>query len=376
MKSIAIVLVCYNRLTGLKRLVSSIQKANYQGRTDITLIFSIDNSGSDTVETYAKEVIWEFGKKRIRTFDERQGLKNHILQCGDFTKEYDVVIVLEDDLFVSDSFFCYASQAAEFYWNDDNIAGISLYNFQKNWLNWIYRFEPMKTGYDTYFMRIAMSWGQVWTRPKWEQFKEWYSQNNTWKKDESVPEYINGWPETSWLKYHDRYCIETNRFFVYPYYSRTTNDHQVELQYNKQSYIFPTYSELGVRYDEYMNRIGLEEYLSVDSEDVVVDLWGTKRKDKSKRFLLTTEVLNYKVVRSFSLSLRPIEASIIESIQGNGIYLYDTTQKEKHTQTENSILLYSLRSHEWRKLLPFSLKLSAEEIKAAIRRRIKRWVKR
>ena len=170
MKSFAIVVVCYNRVKGVSLLVESLKSANYENRNDITLIFSIDYSGSNAVKEYAKSVNWKYGNKIIRTFSERQGLKNHILKCGEYTHEYDIVAVLEDDIIVSDSFYSYGYKAANYYWNDDNIAGISLYSFQKNWLKWILRFEPMKTEYDTFFIKVAQSWGQIWTRPKWDAF--------------------------------------------------------------------------------------------------------------------------------------------------------------------------------------------------------------
>ena len=161
MKSFAIVVIGYNRLPGLKRLVESLEKVDYNGRSDINLIFSIDNSGKKDVEEYAKQYHWPHGKKHIRVFPERQGLKKHILSCGDFTEKYDIVAILEDDLYVSDSFYNYAYQAVEYYFEDDNVAGISLYGFQKNWLDWVLRFEPQKNEFDTYFLKIAQSWGQV-----------------------------------------------------------------------------------------------------------------------------------------------------------------------------------------------------------------------
>ena len=131
MKTFAILIVCYNRLPGVKRLIKSVENVDFAGRKDITLIFSIDNSGTNTVEKFATEYKWEYGEKIVRTFPERQGLKKHILQCVDYTSKYDVVVILEDDLMVSDSMYNYAIQAAEKYWYDDNIAGISLYSFQK-----------------------------------------------------------------------------------------------------------------------------------------------------------------------------------------------------------------------------------------------------
>ena len=75
--------------------------------------------------------------------------------------------------------------------------------------------------------------------------------NQNFNYSEKIPEYLNGWPESSWLKYHTRYCIETDRYFVYPYVSLSTNfsdagehadvtvnDHQVELMINKEKYSF------------------------------------------------------------------------------------------------------------------------------------------
>ena len=108
-----------------------------------------------------------------------------------------MVIVLEDDIYVSDSMYHYAYQAVEFYGDDENIAGISLYTFQKNWLKWLARFEPQKADFDAFFMKIAMSWGQVWTYSKWKPFKEWLSRNEKFTKSDKIPYALNQWPETS-----------------------------------------------------------------------------------------------------------------------------------------------------------------------------------
>jgi hypothetical protein len=297
LKSFAIVLVCYKRLGGIERLVNALGRADYDGRTDITLIFSIDKSDSNAVVEFAEGYSWPHGPKRVRTFSERQGLKSHILQCGDFTDEYNIVTVLEDDILVSDSFYRYAYDAAENYWADSRVAGISLYNFQKNWLRWVLRFEPQRSAYDAYFMRIAQSWGQVWISRKWQDFKAWYQEHQEFIGSDSIPASLNLWPDSSWLKYHDRYCIETNRWFVYPYVSLSTNcscagehtsgataDYQVELQYGKRAYSFPPLNEDAVCYDEYMDRVGLGRHLGVPEEELTVDFWETKnlsRRDRS-----------------------------------------------------------------------------------------------
>lgn len=47
--------------------------------------------------------------------------------------------------------------------------------------------------------------------------------NKSFKDDATLPQNLFTWSEKSWLKFHDRYCIETNRYFVYPYVSLSTN---------------------------------------------------------------------------------------------------------------------------------------------------------
>ena len=42
-----------------------------------------------------------------------------------------------------------------------------------------------------------------------------------------LPKYITQWNTQSWLKYFMRYIVETNKYFVYPYFSLTTNVSEV-----------------------------------------------------------------------------------------------------------------------------------------------------
>lgn len=386
MRSFAIVLVCYNRIDGLKRLVSSLEKVDYAGRNDIELIFSVDNSGTSIVEEFAKQYEWPHGHKTLRTFPERQGLKKHILQCGDYTKLYDVVVVLEDDIFVSDSMYHYASQAADYYWDDERIAGISLYSFQKNWLKWLIRFEPQKSIYDVFFLKVAQSWGQIWTRNKWVLFREWYQKNEVFEKSDRIPSALNSWPDSSWLKYHDLYCIETGKYFVYPYVSLSTNysdagehnnftvtDHQVELQYGKIEYSFVPFSEECVIYDEFMEREYLGKYLGVRDDELTVDIWGNKPKKYYSRYVLTIDALPFKVLKSFSLALRPAELNIIAANIGHDIKLYDMNESASLIQTKADYMMYqySLRTHDYKLLAQITAEMS-KQILSDVKRKVKK----
>ena len=340
-KSFAIIIVCYNRIDGVKRLLQSLESADYCGRNDISLVFSIDFSGDDSIYNFVLNYNWKYGEKRIRAFKEKQGLKKHILQCGNYANEYDIIAVFEDDIYVSNSFFSYAYESALFYCNDENIAGISLYSYQKNWLDWKQRFEPAKGNSDVYFMRIAQSWGQVWTSKQWNTFIKWYEKNQDYDFDKKLlPNNIVSWPKTSsWLKYFCLYLIKTGKYFVYPYYGLSTNfsdvgqhnnkpiiDFQVELVTDKHNWIFERLNKkTSIQYDEYMNRLNLEQYIGLNDGELTNNLNGVSNKSIQSKYLLSMDILNYKIVRTYGLCLHPIELSIINNIQGNDIYLYDTS---------------------------------------------------
>ena len=383
MKSFGIVVIGYKKLEGIKRLLSSLEKVDYQERNDITLILSIDFAqDNNDVRGFVEDYNWQHGEKSTIIYSENQGLKKHIISCGDLTNEFDILVVLEDDLYLSNSLYHYAHSAASYYFDDDNIAGISLYNFDKNWLNTLHPFNPQNSEFDVYFLKIAQSWGQVWTKNKWSKFKEWYSKNPEFIASEKLPKPLNDWSsKSSWLKYHDRYCIEENKYFVYPYISISTNfsdpgthsktfsnDSQSRLLTNKTSFNFPEFSRSAVIYDEFMEREGLEEIIGVPEGTLTVDIYGNKPKVLFKEFLLTTRNYNYEIINEYLLCFKPIEYSIIQHIRGNGIILYNTNniKTNKYKNDKYRLLRYSLGVSSYQKykiLLFFSIRGIISSIK-------------
>lgn len=367
MYSFAVVLVCFNRLNGIKRLLNSLEKVNFDNRNDITLVFSVDFSDTnEEVREFAREYNWRHGNKKVVEFSENQGLKSHILKCGDLTNFYDILVVLEDDLYVSPSMYSYAYNSASFYMKDKRIAGISLYNFEKNWLNTLYNFYPQVSECDAYFLKLAQSWGQVWTREQWLEFKQWFSRNSTFINSDKLPISLNLWSsKSSWLKFFDRYCIECNKYFVYPYFSLSTNfsdkgthsstttgDSQVMLVWKKTDFSFKEFGQEAIIYDEFMEREMLGNYLNINDEDLMVDIYANKPDSLKKKYILTTKKLNYSIVKSFSLSLKPAELSIIDGIYGDDIFLYDSSVAKKNTKVidENILLRHSLGISTTRKV--------------------------
>lgn len=366
----AIVTVGYNRPDSIQRLLDSVIAAEYN--TDsVDLVISIDR-GNRQSEIYAvaEKVNWSHGQKIIRTFSERQGLRTHILQCGDLTDEYDAIVVLEDDLIVSPYFYLYAKQAVAFYDKDYNIAGISLYKHLMH--PGVNRpFEPVNNGYDTYLMQFAQSWGQCWTRRMWQSFKNWYKKNENTDLSEGnlLPEYIASWNKQSWLKYYMRYIVENNLYFVYPMVSLSTNasdvgehcmisnnDYQVSMLQGILPYRFVP-SAQAVKYDVFFERVGIEDKIYPHlSGKKLLDLYGNRSSFGDAKYLISTRALPYVVVQETGLRYRPIEMNCVEKANGSGIYVYDLTQSSNKPKINNNIVIrYDVRSIHWKKLLCLGL---------------------
>ncbi|MFW5803806.1 MAG: glycosyltransferase family 2 protein [bacterium] len=338
----SIVAVGYNRPDSLKRLLDSLSKAHYPNNVD--LIISIDHSPSNNCYSIAKDFIWNYGNMEIIHYKTNIGLRKHIINCGQLTSKYECLIILEDDLFVSSNFYNFALQAVNFYKEDINIAGISLYlhNIITNTSKYNFPFIPVQTDYDVFHMKFPSSLGQIWTTEMWESFYSWYKNFNYNEKDMSkLPDSIAKWPESSWKKYFLLYMILKDKYFIYPYLSQVTNfgdtgQHQ-EKNYKFQSqlntsdlnkkYSFIESVNTLVKYDQYceINK----EFLCSNKElpreeDFEVDLHGLKefRNIEKKMVLTSKSVKNIKKeILKFGIELKPIEHNVVFNISGKEIKL-------------------------------------------------------
>ena len=369
----AIIVIAYNRDESLKRLLTSLNNARYE-REDITLIISIDKSDNENVFKVVDEFDWKHGSKKAVLHDEKLGLKNHVLKCGDYVYEYENIIVLEDDLYVSKNFYSYACQALEYSMDKPEIAGVSLYNHELN----VHVREPFKAiddGYDNYYMQFAQSWGQAYTKDQWDSFKNWLDGNETENiKAVNVPENVSSWSDKSWLKYFIKYVIDTDKYFIYPRISHTTNfgdegthakdsvsDLQVMLSFvYEKKYNFASLSESDSVYDAFFENIKIKKTvaekikslgLTAGDIDISIDLYGYKEKG-NERFILSSKSMPYKVIYSYARKLRPLEANAVLDIEGSDLYLYDTAQEDASPKIDEAKrVLYNYRALSVKKML-------------------------
>ena len=379
--SVPIIVVGYNRPKAIERLLKSLLKASYHGSVD--LIISIDggrgNEGRNgEKEKRGEEVIkvvknfeWPFGEKKMIFHDTNMGLRNHVLSCGDLSKEYDGVIVLEDDLYVSPVFYQYTLQAFDYYKDDPKIAGISLYSHAYNETAQ-FPFRPLTDGSDVFFLQYAASLGQFWSRKNWSTFREWYGAlkpgdkspgHSPWDESpgKSLPANIRLWPETSWKKYFISYIVQHDLYFVYPRYSLTTNFgdagtnlrisenlFQVPLWLEKQKFQFKSFDESFAVYDVFceMNAGRLKRMAPFLSEfDFEVDLYGMKSGEHSDKEMFLSSRKCSKPYRTFGREMKPHEMNILADISGDYF-----SQGAKKDFEEKNYFLKLLKCHEKKEL--------------------------
>lgn len=367
---ITLVVVGYNRTDSIERILGSLSRADYD-YSDIRLIISIDHSGNEEVARAAERFEWKYGEKKVIAHPERLGLRKHIISCGDLTRTYGAVMILEDDLYVSPDYYNFAMQALEKYGEHPAIAGIAL-NTKRELLESVYPFFSLKKGEDVYFQQFATSWGQVWNERMWNGFRAWYDEHLSLPYHKDVPQVVLNYPDTSWAKFYQTYIVDTGKYFVYSYDSLTTNfgdagqhfggsssSAQSVLFYGKKVYRMPEFAD-GVKYDIYGEPAGLWKYLDVPEEEFTCDMWGRKQEAAYRRYVLSSRVLDYQVIRSFGMQMKPMELNVMERIEGTGLFLYDTTKpisgsKKRKEKDRIRLLEYGYGVLDGRDLLSWSL---------------------
>ena len=361
---VAIVVVGYNRLKSLQRLLQSLLQAKYPSN-DIPLIISIDASGEEELYSYVQSFKWNHGPLYINIEEKRLGLRNHIYKCGDLCELFRAIILLEDDLVVSPYFYTYTLKILNVYGDDSRIAQISLYKNEMNGYVGL-PFVNLQNGADVFLMQDVSTWGECWNKRMWIEFKNWRDTHTDADiLDIDMPSAIKRWTR-AWSKYYNAYVVDTNKFVLYPNVSVVTNfsdagEHggdnnslvQVNLLQADFEYRLPEYDSL-VKYDIYFNNVDLYKWICKDNKDLCLDIYGFGRLTEHHKFMLSTEHLPYMVVQSYALNMRPIELNIKMNISGSGIYLYDITKQKKIIKgTNNDLTSYYLRDFNVKRLLSF-----------------------
>ena len=330
--NIAIVIPCYNRAQSLQRLLHSLQEACYQN-DKVDLIFSIDHSGTDCVQKVAESFSWHFGEKKLILHQTNIGLKNNILACGDLVEIYEAVIVLEDDLYVAKDFYHFAKQAALYYVNDSHIAGISLFSYRYAEMGY-FLFYPFHDEKDTFFIQWPSSWGQLWTRGQWRNFRKWLARNRDITRL-NIPAAVKAW-EHSWKKYFIAYMVDADKYFVYPYVAFTNEFGTAGIHYRGQEnvntvdlfmgvdvgYGFRDFEEESLfRYDCFFQLA--DRVVQIDDVDynMCFDLYSNKELKNLTSDYVVTSRNQPNPVHTLGHTHIPFECNILQGVAGDFFYL-------------------------------------------------------
>ena len=374
---VAIVVVGYNRIKSMTRLLTSLKQAEYP-INDVPLVISIDCSGDHELYSYVLEFEWPYGEKYVNIQNERLGLKNHIFKCGDLTHYFKAIILLEDDLVVSPYYYSYTLKTLQKYGDIDAIAQISLYKNEMNGYVGL-PFDNFKTGADVFLMQDVSTWGECWNSRMWNEFVEWKEVHDEgYISDVDMPLRIKQWTR-AWSKYYNAFVVDKGKYVLYPNISVTTNfsdagEHggdnnsavQVNLLQSDFEYRLPEYENL-VKYDIYFNNQEIYNWLDMPKDQLCLDLYGFNRIPSNQRYILSSRLLPYAVVDTYALNMRPIEMNILKRINGRGLYLYDTRISENRSDSFNpDIVSYFIRNFNIRILAFYLLRY----YKNAIRRKV------
>jgi hypothetical protein len=160
-----IVLFTYKRLNTLKQTVAALLANSLAASSDL-IIYS-DGPKSSKEENLIAEVrayiknMTGFKTITIHESSLNKGLANSIIDgVKDVINQYGKVIVLEDDLIVSQNFLFFMNAALNFYQNNNKVFSVSGYGLKVA--------IPQNYEYDVYFTPRGLSWGWATWHDRWD----------------------------------------------------------------------------------------------------------------------------------------------------------------------------------------------------------------
>ena len=175
--------------------------------------------------------------------------------------------------------------------------------------------------------------------------------------------------------------IETGRYFIYPSVSLTTcfseagvhgdtsSIGQTTLLSGKKKYDFKPFDELSC-YDIYGTNHDVYKWMGMSEDELCVDFNGCQDNKKKCRFILSPYQYPYCVVRSYALSLFPIELNLKFQLEGSGLYLYDTLKAHKARKNPPlSLAYYYLKNFNIRLMARYAVNYTFK----AIAHRVKKY---
>lgn len=334
-----IVIPIHKRRKSLNRLLHSLKHARYPDDREIDLLFSIEGVADYQVKSLVNHFYWPYGQKICKEQDHYLGLENHLMQCGRYSIELNhPVVIFEDDLFAAPYFYDWVLETLKFCDENNQIGGVSLYSFDRN-LPFGYPFKSQEVSSAFYLQKVS-TWGQVFTPQQWQNFENWCQASpDLGRINPRAPLKIRQYPDDNWEKLFNYYLIDTDRYFLYPPWSYSTNfgelgEHvkrhseenafQVPLQLGGTVPEIESIEEPNGVYDAFFELLPSRmKRLNTDLEpyNFEVDLYGSKPLPEiDKPYVLSCKkAVNPEM--TFGRNLKPHELNMAYGIEGSDFYL-------------------------------------------------------
>ncbi|WP_019626583.1 hypothetical protein [Thioalkalivibrio sp. ALJT] len=330
----AIVVLAHRRVRSLDRLLRSLADTDCPEGTP--LVISIDGGGSPGVIERARAFVWRSGPKDVRIQSNRLGLREHVLACGDLSQDFGAVVMLEDDLVVARGFMRYALQALRVSGAVSDIAQVALYAPHINEVNGL-PFEPVDTGFPAFLMQVPCSWGQAWTAAQWRAFRAWLEDgSNVAGAAGELPAVMRDWPASSWKRLFAAYLVDSGRYVLYPYRSRSSNhgDAGTHVRMASRRFDVPL-TLMGAESEDRMHS-ACREALRYDiwgqmeprslhamtggawPEEVTIDLQGSKSAEGRVQGPVLSQLALDDVEQRWPLDVRPVELNVLRESGATG----------------------------------------------------------
>jgi hypothetical protein len=336
-----IVIPVYNRLTSIKRLITSLLASHIEYGVD--LIISCEADASVDVCEYVKQIVWPFGKFAVLHQEKQLGVDAHNLACMRMAEELGSVLVLEDDLVVSPYFQKYLFACEKIM--QTNIAGVALYRYgiieQDH-----FPFTLIPNAEFVYYQQRACSKGTYYT---WDMLQPYFDFLENFDGDFSsyhLPRNVQKWGDEVWEKSFYCYLISSCNYLAFPRFSFTTDfaDVGVHMQSQILKYVHqsPLYlsSSIGSitsvektdnRYDQFyeLDAAVVQSWNNkLSGFDFEMDMYGRKELRSIKSpYLLSSKTTNNAIV-GWDRRLKPEINNILLNQEGNVFSLAETADFE------------------------------------------------
>lgn len=337
MRRIGLVITAFNRPFSLASTLQSVSQLRTPSGAELEIIVSQDGPPNSSVDAVVQHFGAFFPIRRIR-HKENLGLKKHVLFCGDLVTEFDLLVVVEDDVVVAPPALEVLVSAVEAYQDEPCIRQFSLYSpaFTESTRA---PFVPIADGNPGYLSRVPQSWGQAYVPNQWLAFKNFLANpaNAGVFRGDALPANAYSWPiSSSWKRDYFAFMVSVGAYAWIPqvslssqtgaagtHFKRPTPAMSVPMQMASGKFYHPNIDAL-CRYDEY-GELEWESLTRLAGElsefSGTVDLYGGRPLDIIDTPVILTSRRTRAALKTFGSDFLPLEMNIALKQPGSSISL-------------------------------------------------------